>query len=61
MPEPSLDLTTVTLTDQERNVIFSALAMTSTMLDALDDVTGSIVALELAYRILPGGLRGDES
>lgn len=58
MHEPIVDLTTVTLTDRERKVVHRCLTMSSAMFDALGDVDCATTALELAYFILPEGLRG---
>lgn len=59
MAEPVVP-TTVALTNQERRVIYSALMLSSSMMDALGDASGATTALELAYRVLPGGLRCSE-
>lgn len=49
--------TVLTLTDQERRVIYTALTYASASLDAEGQTQKATVALELAYRVLPGGLR----
>lgn len=60
MPDPVVP-TVLTLTEQERRVIHSALILASGMLDLEGKPESATTALEVAYRVLPGGLRGLEN
>lgn len=61
MATPIVNLTTTFhLTNQERRVIFTGLTYVSASLDAEGQPASATTVLELAYRILPGGLRSSE-
>jgi hypothetical protein len=61
VPQDPVVPTTLTLTNQERRVIYTALTYASASLDAEGQAAKATIALELAYRILPGGLRDLEN
>jgi hypothetical protein len=48
-------LTTLTVTERERRIIYRALTMSTAMLDALGDELAAATCVELAERVLPGG------
>lgn len=53
------DTITIEVTKQELRVIHQALLLTSTMVDALGQARRATLTLQLAYRLLPGGIRRD--